>query len=115
MVDFKCQNMSQKMDSMPRKTMHLANPSGFDFIPIPYFLILVFLNFNMFKLSFEWFGGFEISGRDYEAESERQKGVEEFYRLQHINQTYDFVSKALCSIVGDLSRRKRVADENSFY
>lgn len=31
--------------------------------------------------------------RDYDAESERQKTVEEFYRLQHINQTYDFVSK----------------------
>lgn len=31
--------------------------------------------------------------RDYDAESERQKSVEEFYRLQHINQTYDFVSK----------------------
>ncbi|WVZ22020.1 hypothetical protein V8G54_000564, partial [Vigna mungo] len=34
---------------------------------------------------------FGQSFRDYEAESERQKGVEEFYRLQHINQTYDFV------------------------
>ncbi|GAV62169.1 DUF706 domain-containing protein [Cephalotus follicularis] len=31
--------------------------------------------------------------RDYNAESERQKGVEEFYRLQHINQTYDFVRR----------------------
>ncbi|KAJ0089647.1 hypothetical protein Patl1_13396 [Pistacia atlantica] len=31
--------------------------------------------------------------RDYNAESERQKTVEEFYRLQHINQTYDFVKK----------------------
>jgi hypothetical protein len=29
--------------------------------------------------------------RDYDVESERQKGVEEFYRLQHINQTVDFV------------------------
>lgn len=29
--------------------------------------------------------------RDYNAESERQKGVEEFYRLQHINQTYGYV------------------------
>ena len=34
-----------------------------------------------------------IFGRNYDAESERQKGVEEFYRLQHIKQTYDFVSK----------------------
>jgi inositol oxygenase len=33
--------------------------------------------------------------RDYDAESERQKTVEEFYRLQHINQTYDFVSKKI--------------------
>ncbi|XP_015899472.3 inositol oxygenase 4 [Ziziphus jujuba] len=31
--------------------------------------------------------------RDYNAESERQKTVEEFYRLNHINQTYDFVKK----------------------
>ncbi|XP_071723750.1 inositol oxygenase 2-like isoform X2 [Rutidosis leptorrhynchoides] len=31
--------------------------------------------------------------RDYNAESARQKGVEEFYRKQHINQTYDFVKK----------------------
>ncbi|KDO55904.1 hypothetical protein CISIN_1g021203mg [Citrus sinensis] len=31
--------------------------------------------------------------RDYNAECERQKSVEEFYRLQHINQTYDFVKK----------------------
>ncbi|XP_057837827.1 probable inositol oxygenase [Cryptomeria japonica] len=29
--------------------------------------------------------------RDYEKESERQATVEEFYRTQHINQTYDFV------------------------
>lgn len=33
--------------------------------------------------------------RDYNAESERQKTVEEFYRLNHINQTYDFVSRTL--------------------
>lgn len=31
--------------------------------------------------------------RDYDAVSERQKTVEEFYRLQHINQTYDFVKR----------------------
>ncbi|XP_010540994.1 PREDICTED: inositol oxygenase 2 [Tarenaya hassleriana] len=32
--------------------------------------------------------------RDYESVvSERQQGVEEFYRLQHIHQTYDFVRK----------------------
>lgn len=31
--------------------------------------------------------------RDYDAETERQKTVEEFYRLQHTNQTYDFVSE----------------------
>lgn len=34
----------------------------------------------------------EIFVRDYDVESARQKGVEEFYRMQHINQTYDFVS-----------------------
>ncbi|CAA2961631.1 inositol oxygenase 1-like [Olea europaea subsp. europaea] len=31
--------------------------------------------------------------RDYEAESERQEGVENFYKINHINQTYDFVKK----------------------
>ncbi|KAK6120448.1 hypothetical protein DH2020_045809 [Rehmannia glutinosa] len=31
--------------------------------------------------------------RDYDAESERQKTVEEFYRVNHINQTYDFVKE----------------------
>ncbi|KAE7998621.1 hypothetical protein FH972_003148 [Carpinus fangiana] len=31
--------------------------------------------------------------RDYDAENERQKSVEEFYRLQHINQTLDFVKR----------------------
>ncbi|KDP33765.1 hypothetical protein JCGZ_07336 [Jatropha curcas] len=36
---------------------------------------------------------FGNSFRDYNAESERQKTVEEFYRQQHINQTYDFVKK----------------------
>ncbi|XP_062149302.1 inositol oxygenase 4 [Alnus glutinosa] len=36
---------------------------------------------------------FGRSFRDYDAESERQKSVEEFYRLQHIHQTYDFVKR----------------------
>ncbi|KAI9128833.1 hypothetical protein K1719_000316 [Acacia pycnantha] len=36
---------------------------------------------------------FGHSFRDYDAESERQKGVEEFYRLQHTHQTYDFVKR----------------------
>ncbi|XP_057418625.1 inositol oxygenase 2-like isoform X1 [Lotus japonicus] len=36
---------------------------------------------------------FGHSFRNYDAESERKKGVEEFYRLQHINQTYDFVKR----------------------
>ncbi|CAH9132254.1 unnamed protein product [Cuscuta epithymum] len=31
--------------------------------------------------------------RDYNAESERQEGVENFYRINHISQTYDFVKK----------------------
>ncbi|MFS7988009.1 putative inositol oxygenase [Helianthus anomalus] len=31
--------------------------------------------------------------RDYDAESERQKQVEEFNRMNHINQTYEFVKK----------------------
>ncbi|TQD81157.1 hypothetical protein C1H46_033267 [Malus baccata] len=36
---------------------------------------------------------FGQSFRDYNAESERQKSVEEFYRLNHINQTHDFVKR----------------------
>ncbi|OMO91592.1 Inositol oxygenase [Corchorus olitorius] len=36
---------------------------------------------------------FGNSFRDYNAENERQKTVEEFYKQQHINQTYDFVQK----------------------
>lgn len=36
---------------------------------------------------------FGNSFRDYNAESERQKTVEEFYRQQHINQSYDYVMK----------------------
>ncbi|KAJ7969505.1 Inositol oxygenase [Quillaja saponaria] len=36
---------------------------------------------------------FGKSFRDYDAQSERQRTVEEFYRLQHINQTYDFVKR----------------------
>ncbi|CAL5361272.1 hypothetical protein CsSME_00052172 [Camellia sinensis var. sinensis] len=31
--------------------------------------------------------------RDYDAESLRQQGVEDFYRVNHINQTFDFVKK----------------------
>ncbi|KAL8458425.1 hypothetical protein ACS0TY_036080 [Phlomoides rotata] len=31
--------------------------------------------------------------RDYDAESERQEGVEIFYKTNHINQTYDFVKR----------------------
>ncbi|KAI4357158.1 hypothetical protein L6164_001125 [Bauhinia variegata] len=31
--------------------------------------------------------------RDYEVESTRQKRVEEFYRINHINQTYEFVKR----------------------
>ncbi|KAG6718497.1 hypothetical protein I3842_04G153400 [Carya illinoinensis] len=36
---------------------------------------------------------FGNSFRDYNAESARQSTVEEFYRLQHINQTYNFVKR----------------------
>ena len=44
------------------------------------------MNSNMKKLD-----------RDYDAKSERQQTVEEFYRVNHINQTYDFVSSLLFS------------------
>jgi inositol oxygenase len=33
------------------------------------------------------------SCRDYDAESERKKTVEEFYRVNHIRQTHEFVSR----------------------
>ncbi|ONI21792.1 hypothetical protein PRUPE_2G089300 [Prunus persica] len=33
------------------------------------------------------------SFRDYNVENERQRSVEEFYRLNHINQIYDFVKR----------------------
>ncbi|XP_057968463.1 inositol oxygenase 1-like [Malania oleifera] len=36
---------------------------------------------------------FGNSFRDYDAESGRQKGVEEFYRLNHISQSYGFVKR----------------------
>lgn len=36
---------------------------------------------------------FGHSFRDYDVESERQKTVEEFYRMNHINQTYDYVKR----------------------
>ncbi|KAG0498188.1 hypothetical protein HPP92_002879 [Vanilla planifolia] len=46
-------------------------------------------------------GGFTVpetnafgqSFRDYDAESERKKAVEEFYRMNHIHQSYDFVKR----------------------
>ncbi|KAI6690108.1 hypothetical protein NL676_026936 [Syzygium grande] len=46
-------------------------------------------------------GGFLVPGtnsfghtfRAYDAESERQSGVENFYRINHISQTYDFVQR----------------------
>lgn len=40
-----------------------------------------------------------MSCRDYNLESDRQKGVEEFYRTQHINQRYDFVSKFILDVI----------------
>lgn len=40
-----------------------------------------------------------MSSRDYSVESERQRDVEEFYRTQHINQTYDFVSKFTLDVI----------------
>lgn len=36
---------------------------------------------------------FGLTFRDYGAESKRKESVEEFYRNQHINQSYDFVKK----------------------
>ncbi|XP_072993964.1 probable inositol oxygenase isoform X1 [Typha latifolia] len=53
------------------------------------------------KESLDLDGGFLVPGsnafghsfRDYEKESERRAGVEEFYRVNHINQTYAFAKK----------------------
>ncbi|GLJ12145.1 hypothetical protein SUGI_0185390 [Cryptomeria japonica] len=41
--------------------------------------------------------------RDYQKESERRAIVEEFYRTQHINQTYDFFLRK-CEEYGKLDR-----------
>ncbi|KAL6001438.1 Inositol oxygenase 1 [Asimina triloba] len=41
--------------------------------------------------------------RDYDAESERKNSVEEFYRMNHIHQTYDFV-KSMREEYGKLNR-----------
>lgn len=41
--------------------------------------------------------------RDYNVESERKDGVEEFYRINHINQTYEFV-KRMREVYGSLNR-----------
>ncbi|GFZ04223.1 myo-inositol oxygenase 1 [Actinidia rufa] len=35
----------------------------------------------------------KCKNRDYDAESLRQQGVEDFYRINHINQTFDFVKR----------------------
>ncbi|XP_057443506.1 inositol oxygenase 2-like [Lotus japonicus] len=43
------------------------------------------------------------SFRDYYGESERQKSVEELYRLQHINQTYEF-AKTMREEYGKLNK-----------
>lgn len=47
---------------------------------------------------------FGQSFRDYEAESERKESVEEFYRVQHINQTYDFVKRMREEVYGKLDK-----------
>lgn len=44
--------------------------------------------------------------RDYEnAESGGQQGVEDFYKMQHINQTFGFVRKSylLCFVVSEFN------------
>lgn len=61
----------------------------FNFIITFIYLILLYMVFHYYLYIYS-FG--TIFCRNYDAESERQKSVEEFYRLQHINQTYDFVS-----------------------
>ena len=72
------------MDSWRRRPIRSGTRSGcFNFL---FYFFQIFLFGGMAYL--KW----EIGGRDYEAESERQKSVEEFYRINHINQTYDFVS-----------------------
>ena len=41
-----------------------------------------------------WFDVSSSVLRDYDAESDRKDGVENFYRINHINQTYDFVRRS---------------------
>ena len=59
----------------------------------------------------------EIFCRNYDAESERQKSVEEFYRLNHINQTYDFVSTRKFSLLcfGLLKRVQTFSPISTFF
>lgn len=96
MEDLWCQKLCQMMDSLRQRSILLAKHSGLffflDFFP---FLFLGYLVLNWiiyFALKATSHGVLETPCRDYNAECERQKSVEEFYRLQHINQTYDFVS-----------------------
>lgn len=56
--------------------------------------------------------------RDYNKESERRSSVEEFYRINHVNQTYEFVWKCgigyrlgcLCLFVCVMCRHKASAN-----
>ncbi|WRX26387.1 Inositol oxygenase - like 3 [Theobroma cacao] len=44
---------------------------------------------------------FGYTFRDYHVESERQQGVENFHRTNHINQTYDFVMDSYVYSISD--------------
>lgn len=55
------------------------------------------IDYKLYPLKFpehdkNWCYILEFFDRDYHAEGGRKETVEEFYRTNHINQTYDFVS-----------------------
>lgn len=104
MVVFPCSNHLHMLDLQSLISIHMVTPSGLRSIALVTFFIYRFSSFyiifmdglvrcnpmqghnqirHLFSLS---------KNRNYYDESERNKSVEELYRQQHTNQTYEFVS-----------------------
>jgi hypothetical protein len=82
------------MHSWHQKSIHSAAHSGRIKKKKIYVLFFLVIELVLVEWNLTWSDGYVmLDHRDYDAESERQKSVEEFFRLQHINQTYDFVSR----------------------
>ncbi|RWW01552.1 hypothetical protein GW17_00035402, partial [Ensete ventricosum] len=78
---------SKRMEDLeyPAATL-LVTPSGICDLPSPPYNPVSSLCEYLYQLLFCW------RCRDYEKETARRATVEEFYRVNHIYQTYDFVS-----------------------